>query len=453
MLADISLVNLHSKFFAEFVKVDKTFTEIKDGIVYVDVKNNSTWIEAVKRAKESFATSKMKGTWLMKYDVEILPSSLSLKETIPYKSEKTPNIFMPVFLPDRLEQYIFAGTIEKYEFIESAAAFLTVDAQNIIEACLPYSLSVVDDTKISYISENIYENKTIDEWANIVKEHNCQFVVGPSFRGLAPSNPLATFGDAAVQAAEDIRRGNVSYEESRKKILNLPTAGKKMKSSDEKIREEGIEMYAAAWQAMSEHERVLIFKELLLETKSISIKRKVSSVADRKKLGASTKYGIIIKERDADYKKQGFDETCKHCLFINRGENLYPLKMHKISAVIYTLSLIEKVTKNKKNYIVDVENNRKAFFDVYKIMFNDFNEKITTKSYVELFQRNRDNPDAPVRKGRLPENYNDIEAALANTFKNLDEDYSAFLANSSTPLAIIQEKIHLPEALKAIKIH
>ena len=58
----------------------------------------------------------------------------------------------------------------------------------------------------------------------------------------------------------------------------------------------------------------------------------------------------------------------------------------------------------------------------------------------------------PIRTGRLSENYGDIEASLQNAFKDLDEDYSPFLANSTTPLAINAEKIILPSELKAVEI-
>ena len=121
--------------------------------------------------------------------------------------------------------------------------------------------------------------------------------------------------------------------------------------------------------------------------------------------------------------------------------------------VIYTMSLIEKVTKNKKNLIVNVKANNKAFNEVYKFLFHDFNKEATQKRYDELFKRNKDNPNVPIRTGRLPESYNDIEASLQNTFRNLDEDYSPFLANATTPLAINAEKIILPPELQAVKIH
>ena len=121
--------------------------------------------------------------------------------------------------------------------------------------------------------------------------------------------------------------------------------------------------------------------------------------------------------------------------------------------VIYTMSLIEKVTKNKKNLIVNVKANNKAFNEVYKFLFHDFNKEATQKRYDELFKRNKDNPNVPIRTGRLPESYNDIEASLQNTFRNLDEDYSPFLVNATTPLAINAEKIILPPELQAVKIH
>ena len=120
--------------------------------------------------------------------------------------------------------------------------------------------------------------------------------------------------------------------------------------------------------------------------------------------------------------------------------------------VIYTMALIEKVTKNKKYAIVDVKVNEKAFNDIYKYLFYDFNEDTMKARYKVLFHRNTENSNAPIRTGRLSENYKDIEASLQNTFKNLEEDYSPFLTNLRTPLAINADKILLPLELMSIKI-
>lgn len=143
-------------------------------------------------------------------------------------------------------------------------------------------------------------------------------------------------------------------------------------------------------------------------------------------------------------------------MFVAEGETLHPLKMNKTSCVIYTMALIQKVAMNKKYAIVDFKTNKKAnekaFKDVYQLLFNDFRKDSTQKLYDELFQRNASMQNTPLRSGRLSENYRDIEAALQNTFKNLDEDYSPFLTNATTPLAITAEKIILPPEFMAIKI-
>ena len=151
--------------------------------------------------------------------------------------------------------------------------------------------------------------------------------------------------------------------------------------------------------------------------------------------------------------KYGFDDYHKRCLFIRNENEIFPLKMAKKSTVIYTISLIEKVTKAQKNFIVDVQKNNKAYVDIYQLMFNDFNKEFVQTGYKELFLRNAMNPNAPIRTGRLSEYYNDIEYSLANAFKNLDEDYSPFMVNLNTPLVITPEKIEIPEELKEIKIH
>lgn len=73
MITDISQVNFHSKHFAELVKGYYPIEELKDGVVYVKTNNDAHWNTAVNEVKEAFANCSMRGSWLMKYDIDVLP--------------------------------------------------------------------------------------------------------------------------------------------------------------------------------------------------------------------------------------------------------------------------------------------------------------------------------------------------------------------------------------------
>lgn len=455
MIADISQVNLHSRLFAELVKAYTPINELKDGVVYVKTNNDDNWNAAVSKVKESFANCSMRGSWLMKYDIDVLPEDL-YQNNEPIVSNllgTENNIIMPVFLPDRMEQYYFVGAVTNIEHLEPVASFLSIDAQNLIESCLPYALSQMEDKNLEELSKGIYDEKLTDEWADEVKVLNASMCVGPAFRGMVAPNPLAMLGDAAVKAADAIKKELISYKKKREYIMNLPSVGKKLRSEDSKIQEEGKVEYAQAIEALSEHEKVLLLQALIKEIKPKSLNNILAVIANREALGEHTKYKIVFKSWEAKFKEQGFDDNFRNCIFVADGDTLHPLKMNKSSMVIYTMALIEKVTKEKKYTIVDVKANNKAFNDIYRFLFHDFHKDTTQKRYEELFLRNADKPNAPIRSGRLPENYNDIEASLQNTFKHLDEDYSPFLTNSTTPLAISASKIALPPELMTVKIH
>lgn len=454
MIADINQVNLHSKHFAELVKGYYPIEGLKNGVVYVKTNNDAHWNIAVSKVKESFANCSMRGARLMKYDIDVLPDKLN-PNTEPIVSNlmgTENNIIMPVFLPDRMEQYYFVGSITNVEHLEPTVSFLSVDVHNLIVACLPYALSVMEESDLKSLLQRIYDKKITDEWADEVKRLNARMNSGLTFRGLYVPNPLAKFGDAAVKAADEIKKGKIPYKKEREFIMNLPSAAKKLKSEDLRIQEEGKIEFAKAFEALDEHEMVLLLEALIKETKPKAFKNILAAIADRETLGERTKYNIVFKPWEEKFKEHGFDDNCKICMFIEDGETLHPVKMHKIPMIIYTMALIEKVTKNKKNAIVNVKVNKKAFNEIYKYLFYDFNESVMQKRYNELFRRNSDNPYAQIRTGRLSENYSDIEASLQNVFKNLEEDYSPFLTNSTTPLAISTKKIFLPQELRSIKI-
>lgn len=455
MISDISKINLQSKFFAKLVKADSPIEDLKYGVVYVKTNDDSEWNEAVAKVKADFAESIMRGSWLIKYDVEVLPKGLYSDEDLEISKllGDENNLIMPVFLPDRNDLYYFVGSVPGVKNLEAAASILTVDAQNLMTDSIPYALSAMEEARLSDIIQGIIDNRLRDDWAEEVKKLNSNTRGNVAFRGMLSPKPLSVFGDAAVEAAAAVENGELSYKNRRKLIMDLPSAVKKFNSADSQTREAGKIGCAQALAALSEHEMVLLCSALFTDAKIKHLKNIVTTIADRESLGAQTKYKLVIKERKADYGElYNIKDYHKFCLFVADGDKLQPVKMSKSSLAIYTMSLIEKVTKNKKYAIVDVKANKKAFAKVYECLFCSYNEGEVEKQYVELFKRNVDKPNVPLRTGRLPENYKEIEASLQNAFKTLDEDYSPFLANSKTPLAITAEKIILPKCLQNIEI-
>lgn len=449
-MADISQIELQSNFFAQLVK-DNCFIEgLEYGIIYVKTNNDVDWITTMEKVKESFANSNMRSIWLMKFDLNILSDSccFPIDSKVGRLVDADYNILMPIFIPDTSAQYFLVGKIEKPSQLELATALFTIDAQNLLKASIPDAFSLIDENVMEAMLLNLIEE------GNIIEDIASLIGGGPSFRGMVAPNPMTFLGEAAVKVSDWVKKGRFSYKEKRAKIMQLPKIVKRMKEEDKKVRNEAAADFSMAWNSLSAHEQALLVNEMMKEIKPISLKRIVDSIANREELGINTKYKLTILPMLSEFKsKYGFDDYHKRCLFIRNENEIFPLKMAKKSTVIYTMSLIEKVTKAQKNFIVDVQKNNKAYVDIYQLMFNDFNKEIVQTGYKELFLRNAMNPNAPIRTGRLSEYYNDIEYALANAFKNLDEDYSPFMANLNTPLVITPEKIEIPEELKEIKIH
>ena len=159
MIADISQVKLHSEFFAELVKAYSPIKELKDGVVYVKTNNESNWNAAVCKVKDSFANCSMRSSWLIKYDIDVLP-----EELYPNKEPATSNLMgtdsnmiMPIFLPDRMEQYYLVGSITDIEHLEPAASFMSIDAQNLIETCISYALPAMEESSLQSVLKGIYD--------------------------------------------------------------------------------------------------------------------------------------------------------------------------------------------------------------------------------------------------------------------------------------------------------
>lgn len=461
MRTDINQIYLQSGKFATLVKEEHPIKNLEDGVIYVKASNDEIWIRAIEEAKRSFATSRVRGMWLMKYDVDVLPEYVSFAEdsNIGRFIRNGYNLIMPIFIPHESGQYFLVGKFPEYKYLRLASAWLTVDAQNLLEASIPHALSAFDTDELESIVQGICDGCITDAWGDTVRELNKKMYSRVSFKGKPKVNPMAALGDAAAAASDSVKRGELSYKEQRSKIMDLPKIAKKMREDDEAVQDKAMANFGAAWAALSHHEQVLLVQEMMKAIKPKALKGIVASTADREELGAKTKYKVVVSSWKSEYKKFGFDDNYKMCLFIKRPssesglkEQLYPLKMPKNAAVIYTMSLIEKVTKNGKYAVVDVKKNNKAFVEIYRCMFHSNTDSIQ-KGYEELFFRNNAYPNSSLRSGRLSESYNDIERALSDVFKNLDEDYSPFLMKKETPLALISEKIELPEELEKIKIH
>lgn len=448
MLPNIDQVNLHSNFFAKLVEVECPIPDLSDGVVYVRTRNEENWINAVRDVHDMLYNAGIMSSWLMRYDIKVLPDGISSISCIMSEDQ---NIIMPVFMPGSLVQYYWVGKVDDESHLDGAFGFLTIDAQNLLIASLPRAFSFIDSESVDKIFENVADPCITDEWAEAVDKMHSRIRKSPSFMGMGSANPMSFLGDLAECAFEKVHNGELSYKERISKIGALPSAAKKMRSEDMAVQEEAYRDFSIAWGSLSPHEQVRLVNEMMKEIKPIVMKRIVSSM-DRESLGIRTKYKVVIRPWESKFKEYGLDDNFKKYIFIKDGERLYPLKMTKNSMVIYAMSLIEKVNKKTKFSIVDIKKNNKAFVDIYKLLF-DFNEAHIQKQYEELFHRYKNNPNLPTRSGRLSENYNDIECAFAATFKHLEEDYSPFLANASTPLAINSTKIELTDDLQAIKIH
>lgn len=443
MIEYIDQIDLRSNFFAKLVKCDY-IENLEYGVLYVIAGKDDKWHRAIENVKETLASSEMRNTRLIKCDVDMMPEYAGLPQNLILGQlmREGYNVIMPVFVFNGLEQYYLVGEIKKPDLLEFAANLFFIDAQSLLEASIPYALSMLDTEYLESLIGCIRSGSITDEWDDILKN----LILGVHYA-------VANSGTSLEKVAGQVRKGKVSYKEKKNRMMDLPKTVKKMKDEDDKVREEALEEFGITWTALDAHEQVLIVREMMKVIKPIALKRIVALTANREILGAKTKYNVEILPWKAEFKEYGFDGNCKRCIFIEYDNRLYPLKMkNKSSAVIYTLSLIEKVTKNGKNAIVDVKKNPNAFAEVYNLLFYSDRENIR-KGYEVLFHRYKTNPNLPTRSGRLFEHYHDIEFSLASAFKSLEDDYLPFLTNTTTPLAILPEKIRLPEELKNIKLY
>lgn len=451
--SDIKSLLLHSHFFAEIVEEQNAIPELIDGTVYVVCNNDVKWKTAVCKTKDSFEKCKFRNAWLLDFNCKEMPIDIQLdkKSQLNHFIENGYNFILPLYTPDRNNKEYLVGRISNSENVESAASFMAVDADGIAKSCLKSALINIDsdflDKRIADFSEEEYKNLEGQYDDGIILNNSSKI----SFRGYHAPRSMSAFGEGVADAREKVKKGEISYQEGRRKLKELSGIIKRIHSEDPEKREKAWEEYNVAIASMSDREVKLLLQKFLFSDKPSDVKNNVLSVTDRETLGLKSKYEIVVTERAADRKPYNFADDYQYWLFIkDQDGKLHPVKMAKTSMTIYMLSLIEKATKNKKCHVVNIKNNYTAYKDVNKLLFMS-GEDGSEKSFKSLDLKIGNSYEAN-RQGKLGECYSDIEHGLQNAFKELDEDYSPFLISREFPLAIPKEKITLPKAFLKVKI-
>lgn len=447
--AYINDINLKSSFFARLTEERHTVNGLTDGVVYVVSEENEEAEAAIRKVKEALSSSMFRKTWVTDYGCDFMPKDIAISSDTQMGKliAEGHNLVMPLIAPDSNAHIYLVGKIDNLMFLDSAVSFLTVDADLIISSVISHALSNVSPETIEAVLTGLSEQEVERLFV-----HPSDSTFRPKtddihFRGNHAANPISVIGDTAVETERRFRSGELTYQERTKMLSKLPNIIKRRKSDDPQVRAKADEEYQELMGVLSKHEIYKMLDSLLLSTKPSVTKNITSEVTDREAMGRKTAYHIVLSKREKNRKPYNFHDDYAYWLFIKEKDGtLHPVKMQKASMTIYVLSLIEKVTKDRNNYIVDVKKNHKAYIEANRRLF-DNKEEEAEKSYNGL-KINREN-----RQGKLGECYSDIEFALQTTFKNLKEDYSPFLANRQFPLTITKEKIELPENFLSLKIH
>lgn len=450
---DIKSLLVHSHFFAEIFDEEYAIPELIDGTVYVVCNEDDKWKTAVCKTKDAFEKCRFRNAWLLDFNCEEMPKDTKLEKDsqLSHFFENGYNLVLPLYTPDRNIKEYLVGKIDNSNNVESAASFMAVDADGISKSCLKSALINIDsdflDKRIADFSEEVYK-KLEDRYDDGIVLNNSSKI---SFRGYHAPRSMSAFGEGVADAREKIKKCEISYQEGRRKLQELSGIIKKIHSEDSDKREKAWEEYNVAMASMSDREAKLLLRKFIFSSKPSDVKKNVSSVTDRETMGVKSKYEIVVTEREANRKPYNFADDYQYWLFIKDQENkLHPVKMAKTSMTIYMLSLIERVTKNKKYHVVNIKNNYSAYKEVNKLLFMS-GEEGSEKSFKSLDLKIGNVYEAN-RQGKLGECYSDIEHGLQNAFKELDEDYSPFLISREFPLAIPKEKITLPKAFLKVKI-
>lgn len=451
--SDIKSLLLHSHFFAEIAEEEFALPELIDGTVYVVGNDNPAWITAVLQAKDAFRKSKFRNAWMLEFDCNLVPTEVKIEKGSHLADllDNGYNLILPLFTPDRSLKVYLVGRVDSYEYVESAASFMAVDADGIAKSCLKSALINLDsdflDERIADFNEEEYKKLEGRYDDGIILNNACKI----SFHGYHAPRSMSAFGEGVADAREKVKKGEISYQEGRRKLQELSSIIKKIHCEDSDKREKALEEYNVAVASMSDREVKLLLQKFLFSDKPSDVKNNVLSVTDRETMGLKSKYEILVTERASNRKPYNFADDYQYWLFIkDQDGKLYPIKMAKTSMTIYMLSLIEKVTKNKKYHVVNIKTNYTAYKEVNKLLFMS-GEDGSEKSFKSLDLKIGNVYEAN-RQGKLGECYSDIEHGLQNAFKELDEDYSPFLISREFPLAIPKEKITLPKAFLKVKI-
>lgn len=451
--SDIKSLLLHSHFFAEIVEEQNAIPELIDGTVYVVCNEDIMWKTAVCKTKDAFEKCKFRNAWLLDFNCKEMPIDAKLDKysLLGRFIENGYNLVLPLYTPDRDIKEYLVGRISNSENVESAASFMAVDADGIAKSCLKSALINIDsaflDKRIADFSEEEYKKLECQYDDGIMLNNSSKI----SFRGYHAPRSMSAFGEGVADAREKVKKGEISYQEGRRKLKELSGIIKKIQSEDSDKREKAWGEYNVAIASMSEREVKLLLQKFLFSDKPSDVKNNVLSVTDRETLGLKSKYEIVVTKRNENRKPYNFADDYQYWMFIkDQGGTLHPIKMQKTSMTIYMLSLIEKVTKSRKYHIVNIKNNYTAYKEVNKLLFLSGDDG-SEKSFKSLDLKIGNVCEAN-RQGKLGECYSDIEYALQNAFKELDEDYSPFLISREFPLAIPKEKITLPKAFLKVKI-
>lgn len=451
--SDVKSLLTHCHFFAEIADEEFAIPELVDGTIYVVCNEDDKWKAAVFQTKDAFERCKFRNAWMLDFDCQEMPTDTNFQKGshLMHLIEIGYNLVLPLFTPDRETKEYIVGRIDNHENVESAASFMVVDADEIAKSCLKCGLVNMDsdvlDKRITEFKEEDFQRLEDCYNDGILTNNSCQI----SFRGYHAPHSMSAFGEGVAEAKDKVKKGEISYQEGRRKLEELSGIIKKVNSDDSDKSEKALKEYDIAIASLSDREIKLLLREFLFSSKRSDVKTNIKTVTDRDAMGLKSKYEIVVTRREANRKPYNFADDYLYWIFIkDQDGKLHPVKMQKTSMTIYMLSLIEKVIKNKKYHVVNIKNNYTAYKAVNKLLFLS-GEKGAEKSFKSLDLK-IDNPSEANRQGKLGECYSDIEYAIQDAFKELDEDYSPFLISREFPLAIPKEKITLPEAFLKVKI-
>lgn len=361
--AYINDINLKSSFFARLTEERHTINGLTDGVVYVVSEENEEAETAIRKVKEALSSSMFRKTWVTDYGCDFMPKDITISSDSQMGKliAEGHNLVMPLIAPDSNAHIYLVGKIDNLMFLDSAVSFLTVDADLIISSVISHALSNVSPETIEAVLTGLSEQEVERLFVHPDDSTFRPKTDDIHFRGNHAANPISVIGDTAVETERRFRSGELTYQERTKMLSKLPNIVKRRKSDDPQVRAKADEEYQELMGVLSKREIYKMLDSLLLSTKPSVTKNITSEVTDREAMGRKTAYQIVLSKREKNRKPYNFHDDYAYWLFIKEKDGtLHPVKMQKASMTIYVLSLIEKVTKDRNNYIVDVKKNHKS---------------------------------------------------------------------------------------------